>query len=57
MRISYKCRKCKKKLQIEPNFDKVHDSLRLTIINALIGLTKNDYCYNCCDIEEEETNE
>jgi len=54
MRITYKCKKCKNKLEINPSLDKTPQYLREIIVKSLLELTENDYCYNCCDIEEEE---
>jgi hypothetical protein len=55
MRITYKCRKCRKKLEINPNLDQTPNYLREIIVKSLLELTENDYCYNCCDdLKEEE---
>lgn len=52
MRITYKCKKCRNHLELNPNLDKVNNELRMIIINALIQLNENDFCYNCCNMEE-----
>ncbi|MCI7208542.1 MAG: hypothetical protein MSA15_21425 [Clostridium sp.] len=47
MRITYKCKKCKNKLEITPNLDKTPQYLREIIVKSLLGLKDNDYCYSC----------
>lgn len=54
MRITYKCKGCNKKLDMQPNFDKVNENIRLVMIQALLSLAESDYCYDCCYVEGEE---
>ena len=54
MRITYKCKKCKKKLEIEPNLDKTPQYLREIIVKSLLGLKDSDYCYSCYEGIEED---
>ena len=54
MRITYKCKRCKNKLQMEPNLDRTPNYLREIIVKSLLELTETDYCYNCCNSLKEE---
>ena len=54
MRITYRCQKCKKKLEITPNLDRLPQHLREIIVKSLLGLKDNAYCCKCYKGIEEE---
>lgn len=54
MRITYKCKKCGKKLEMTPDLDKTPNYLREIIVKSLLGLKDSAYCYRCYEGIEEE---